>query len=318
MISCFLLGGVGAECEVIFSMCFGAERSKYLQRRGNMKNRIKQIALALGMIAATLSAQAGTFKLPEFLNAQQLTAWRAQHAAPATTVARASDEQAQFFTGKPYDAASGTYQFKYRAYNPAIARWTSADPGGFPDGANNQIYAACPTSGLDYDGCKVVPLGNLTANTDVDIISGGIKIGSVHVDSFRPVPLNGMAAADIYLTPNITANTGKYYQWRQHYTAKDGAGNILTWNNIVANDALDNGRQTDKTIEWYWESAVWNSILRRGPACDFWDHPRIPITDPTMTIIATFRLDLVEVDNLNVKDGGNSLITLNWGFKYSE
>ena len=121
-----------------------------------MKNRMMQIALALGMIAATLSAQAGTFKLPEFLNAQQLTAWRAQHAPPATTVTQASDEQAVFFTGKPYDAASGTYLFKYRAYNPTIARWTSADPSGFPDSCNN--YAHClnnPLTLIDPDGLFV-------------------------------------------------------------------------------------------------------------------------------------------------------------------
>ena len=103
-----------------------------------MKNRMMQIAVVVGVTAAALSVQAG--KLPEFMNAQQLTAWRAQHAAPAVAAAQAPDEQAAFFTGKPYDAASGTYLFKYRAYNPTLARWTSADPSGFPDGANGFSY----------------------------------------------------------------------------------------------------------------------------------------------------------------------------------
>jgi len=102
-----------------------------------MRIRMLQIAVLLGVAVATLAAQAKA--LPEFMNAQQLTAWRAQHSAPTAAVAPTTDEQTQFFTGKPYDAASGTYLFKYRAYNPSLARWTSADPRGFPDGSNNQL-----------------------------------------------------------------------------------------------------------------------------------------------------------------------------------
>ena len=97
-----------------------------------------QIVVVLGLTAATLAAHAG--KLPEFMDAQQLSAWRTQHAAPTAVVVQTSDEQNQFFTGKPYDAARGTYLFMFRSYNPSIARWTSADPSGFPDGANNEQY----------------------------------------------------------------------------------------------------------------------------------------------------------------------------------
>ena len=115
-----------------------------------MKNRIMQLAVVMGLTAATLSVQAKV--LPEFMNTQQLTAWLAQHAAPAVMATQAPDEQTQFFTGKPYDAASGTYLFKYRTYNPNLARWTSIDPCGFPDGANNQLYAPIPTSKIDALG----------------------------------------------------------------------------------------------------------------------------------------------------------------------
>ena len=103
-----------------------------------MKSRMIQIVIALGLMAATVMTQASV--LPEFMNARQLAAWRAQHSAPSVTVAQAPDEQPVFFTGKPYDAASGTYLFKYRSYSPTLARWTSADPSGFPDGANNHVY----------------------------------------------------------------------------------------------------------------------------------------------------------------------------------
>jgi len=66
-------------------------------------------------------------------------------------VATSPQEPTVFFTGKPYVDGLG-YVFKYRNYNPELCRWQSADPSGFPDGANNQIYAPCPTSGVDPTG----------------------------------------------------------------------------------------------------------------------------------------------------------------------
>lgn len=57
-----------------------------------------------------------------------------------------------FYTGKPYDADTKTYTFKYRSYDPELNRWTTADPSGFPDGANNQIYAPTPLFQLDIYG----------------------------------------------------------------------------------------------------------------------------------------------------------------------
>jgi RHS repeat-associated protein len=121
-----------------------------------MRIRMLQIAVLVGVAVATLAAQAKA--LPEFMNAQQLTVWRAQHAAPPAAVTQVPDEQTLFFTGKPFDSASGTYLFKYRSYSPSIARWTSIDPSGFPDGANNYYYAPVPNRqvdrfGLFYDGC---------------------------------------------------------------------------------------------------------------------------------------------------------------------
>jgi len=73
-----------------------------------------------------------------------------EHAGVATS----PQEPTVFFTGKPYVDGLG-YVFKYRNYNPELCRWQSADPSGFPDGANNQIYAPCPTSGLDPTGLEI-------------------------------------------------------------------------------------------------------------------------------------------------------------------
>jgi len=46
------------------------------------------------------------------------------------------------YTGKPYSKELGVYVFNYRNYDPQTSRWTTPDPSGFPDGANNNIYIA--------------------------------------------------------------------------------------------------------------------------------------------------------------------------------
>ena len=63
--------------------------------------------------------------------------------------------QAARFTGKAYDSDLGAYVFPFRNYDPRIARWTSQDPAGFPDGINQHFYAAVPTIGLDPLGTDV-------------------------------------------------------------------------------------------------------------------------------------------------------------------
>ena len=100
--------------------------------------------------------------MPAFKTASQLATWRAEMAAKPTSHG-ASAEEFAFFTGKPYIDASGGYAFKYRSYNPELARWTSEDPSGFPDGANNQYYAPPPTSGLDATGLFYTGAGYLPA-----------------------------------------------------------------------------------------------------------------------------------------------------------
>ena len=60
------------------------------------------------------------------------------------------------FTGKPYDEDLQAFVFPCRNYNASTARWQSADPAGYPDGANQHFYAAIPTLGIDPLGCWVL------------------------------------------------------------------------------------------------------------------------------------------------------------------
>ena len=103
------------------------------------------LALITGNAGAALKAP-----LPEFKNEKQLAEWRAEKASQPNT--RSAAAEPAFYTGKPYLASSGSYVFKYRSYSPEMARWTSEDPSGFPDGANGNVYTPNPTSELDFEG----------------------------------------------------------------------------------------------------------------------------------------------------------------------
>ncbi len=93
---------------------------------------------------------------------------KAEEAKQAAQAAHASDIshppssiEHLFFTGKPYIEETGQYLFLFRHYDPELARWTTADPSGFPDGANNIAYMAVPTSEIDFLGLEAVQSGDL-------------------------------------------------------------------------------------------------------------------------------------------------------------
>jgi RHS repeat-associated protein len=146
--------------------------------------------LALAAILTSSAFAEMPAKLPEFMNPEQLAKWRAETAAENAAKAKSApskpdvqssnpDVPTPFFTGKPYIESTGTYAFKYRSYNPVLARWTSEDPSGFPDGANGSSYAPTPTCGFDFQGLVKVPfIGswngmNLNYATTVNVTSPG-------------------------------------------------------------------------------------------------------------------------------------------------
>lgn len=91
--------------------------------------------------------------LPEFRSEKQLTRWRAEKLSSFDS--QSGGEISPFYTGRPYLPSTNAYVFKYRSYNAGILRWTSEDPSGYPDGANNIRYAPVPTSQFDFCGLEV-------------------------------------------------------------------------------------------------------------------------------------------------------------------
>ncbi|MEI8122384.1 MAG: RHS repeat-associated core domain-containing protein [bacterium] len=131
--------------------------------------------LLAAILAATSAIQSATAEhklpapLPQFKTPEQLAKWRQEMAAKAAATDALAVEQANstlpishseapslFYTGKPYVEEIGSYAFKFRQYNPELSRWTTVDPSGFPDGANNAAYSAIPTCQLDCQGLATV------------------------------------------------------------------------------------------------------------------------------------------------------------------
>jgi RHS repeat-associated protein len=91
---------------------------------------------------------------------KRLAAIKAEEAKQAAEAAElairdpqpATAPQELFFTGKPYLEETGQYLFLFRHYDPELARWTTADPSGFPDWPNNYLYCNAPFSGVDTYG----------------------------------------------------------------------------------------------------------------------------------------------------------------------
>ena len=119
------------------------------------------IAVAI-LAASTLHAAGPEHKLPaalpKFKTPEQLAVWRKEMAHKAKTRARETPgtqkpgTNSAFYTGKPYLSESGTYAYKFRQYDPELNRWTTADPSGFPDGANSFVLGGNPVCGLDRLG----------------------------------------------------------------------------------------------------------------------------------------------------------------------
>jgi RHS repeat-associated protein len=72
------------------------------------------------------------------------------------------------YTGKPYDPATGLYNYVFRDYQPAVARFTTVDP--VRDGNNWFTYVNNdPVNWVDSDGL----IGNVLAGAGIGTLIGG-------------------------------------------------------------------------------------------------------------------------------------------------
>jgi RHS repeat-associated protein len=136
-----------------------------------------------------------------------------------------------FYTGKPYEEDLGGYVFNYRTYSPEINRWTTPDPSGFLDGANNGLFISnAPTFRFDDTGLK------------------GKSIAWVYwAPAFGPVLAGGLQKI---ITLNIQQmNTADQAQGSKTHYLDDG--DVFQKTLIITNDAnsiLAAGREYERVF----------------------------------------------------------------------
>lgn len=129
----------------------------------------------------------------------------------------AAQPSSYFYTGKPYDEDLGSYVFNYRNYSPERTRWTTADPSGFPDGANNLIYSGnASTFSFDPDGLVYSAAYNKTTRT-VTLTMSIVIYGSLAAEAIATRWQTGINAA-----------------WSTTGTDRDGGGPLtVTMNSSI-------------------------------------------------------------------------------------
>jgi RHS repeat-associated protein len=159
----------------------------------------------------------------------------------------ATAPQELFFTGKPYLEGTGQYLFLFRHYDPELSRWTTADPSGFPDGANNWQYVAnMVTLGIDPDGLQFLHFngssitvwsgngrksdGSIdwgTAGTSWTSVSGGTGGASPVPDgwyrTFGPMTLGGVQPG-FYPEKSITEGNILFAGTMSSWNRRSGTG----------------------------------------------------------------------------------------------
>jgi RHS repeat-associated protein len=111
---------------------------------------VEQILTIAEARAATEKRLAAIKAEEEKQAAQAATEIATRNTSPATA------PQELFFTGKPYLEETGQYLFLFRHYDPELARWTTPDPSGFPDGANNYLHVNNWYGAIDDTGLQIL------------------------------------------------------------------------------------------------------------------------------------------------------------------
>ena len=166
-----------------------------------MKTKLALTLLVMAAVSINLYAATSALPapLPDFMDQAQLAKWSADQAVAAKTTVSASEPSTQFYTGKPYVADAGGYIYKYRTYNPEMSRWTSADPSGFPDGANGQIYAPVPTTASDPTGLfEINAIGASPTSASLTVGSGTYTVTAMIMTISGVTSASGSATVGLY------------------------------------------------------------------------------------------------------------------------
>lgn len=104
------------------------------------RNTIVASVVLMAVSASHLWASDLPAPMPEFQSKDQLALLDANRDVRPVQTKETITSQTHFYTGRLYDETQKAYIYKDRQYSPILARWTTEDPSGYPDGANNLLY----------------------------------------------------------------------------------------------------------------------------------------------------------------------------------
>ena len=193
----------------------------------------------------------------------------------------ATAPQEIFFTGKPYLEETGQYLFLFRHYDPELARWTTTDPSGFPDGANNVTYAPRPLFEMDPFGLKTVTVtgipttGATGASLSISVVTPARQVGS---------SIRAEMVVEWGVTSNITGWVVQRVQW--DWDIRDDATGSQVGYNAPSDPVRD-----------YWEAwRVENGVFSTYGSRDFYDTGGPQLSSTTGFISITGKVDFYRDD----------------------
>jgi RHS repeat-associated protein len=214
------------------------------------------------------------------------------------------------YNGKPYDTATGLYNYGYRDYKPEAARFTTIDP--VRDGANWFAYVNNdPVNWVDPWGLSASDKNKteLTNDGKIRIVNSDNKqLGVLTVTSFKPMMTEYRSGgfsvgADItiYYEDNNSGYTNFNFVQTVRVTEKNQP--LSTFN-----DAADDYApfyNTPKETKYYQEHGITNgAVLTDTPSR----------TNPTSPIEWEAETSLV---GKNIQGDYEIMATVNWGFRYN-
>ena len=105
---------------------------------GRVLAQIEGASAATGAAEYALHDHLGSVR--EWRNAAGGQTWNREYTPYGDRLAGSTADERFMFTGHPWDAESQLYHAPFRAYSPAMARWTTRDPLGMVDGPNVYPY----------------------------------------------------------------------------------------------------------------------------------------------------------------------------------
>ncbi len=243
------------------------------------------------------------------------------------------------FSTKYQDDETDLLYYGYRFYNQSTGRWLSRDPAG-ESGGENEIaaFGNNPISAFDV-------LGLLRSGEDLDVSYKGSKVGSLHVAYYSRLPFDDdvtertFFGAQLRIDPHMDdCSCNCCYKWRQHFSTqwddqyapappREDKWKYLPPNITEMKDILDIDYAVPRVADWYARSSDDSGFC----SYPFRDNPgqyppfRMfhpdPGSDPVKKIkkaTITFKLEFVRLTNCDLPTGGDTLLTLNWGFWYTK